>query len=192
METSSSRPYFALFAIVAILVAAFILKQEYATAQGVTNPEASSDPGMQLHETAEHWFARVGWQKLGFKSKEQSDETLKLFEVKRLTNPSPDQKRLLHELMAEKGVPQSTAIGFIERFRDPQTEKEFLPDAAALYDPNGGNSEIRSILASWMDSPEGRDVVKTLEKDKNKQLAAFVSKFIYDHDNPSGNIMGGG
>ena len=191
MEPSSSRPYFVIFAVVAILVAAFILKQEYATAQNAANPSASTDNGIQLHETADHWFARVGWQKLGFKSQEQSDELLKLLKVKRLRDPSPDQKKLLHQLIAEKGVPQTTAVGFLAGFRNLDTQKEFLPDAASLYDPKGRNSEIRLILASWMSSPEGEDLVKTLEKSKDKQLAAFVTQLVYDHDFPSTNTPAG-
>ncbi len=197
METSTSRPYFAIFAVIAILIAGFILKQELTEGKADVAPGTvvdPNDPHIQVHETARVWFTRVGWQKLGYPSKEQADQTLALLETRRLRDLDPDQQKLVHELIAEKGPPHDAGIGLLPGIRNPDTEKKFLPDVVAQFDPapDSQNSVFRSIMASWCGSPAGEEVVKTLENDKNPTIVKYVTNLIYNHDNPSSNVSGAG
>jgi hypothetical protein len=191
METSSSRPYFAIFAIVAILVAAFILKQEYASAN--VKPEvaaASADPHQGLKESPKDWVARVGWQKLGFASQEQADQAVALMGVRRMRDMTPDQQKLLHGLLADKGLAHDVGVSFLPRMRNPEVQAKFLPEVAALYSPTDRNVAVRATLSSWCDTPEGKELVLKLTKDKNQDLAKFASAVVWNHDNPSGNLGG--
>jgi len=95
METSSARPYFAIFAIVAIGVAAFILKNEFA---GAAQPDKVATqtvdrmlvmkPGSpdMVPEEVPVWFKRVGYERLGFASQDEMQKTQDLMMTKGLTN----------------------------------------------------------------------------------------------------------
>src|SRR4051812_41288342 len=107
METSSARPYFAIFAIVAIGVAAFILKNEFA---GAAQPDKVATqqvdrmlilkPGSpeMTPEDVPVWFKRVGYARLGFASQDEMQKTQDLMMTKGLTNVTADQMALVKKL----------------------------------------------------------------------------------------------
>jgi hypothetical protein len=191
MENSSSRPYFAIFAIVAILIAGFILKNEYSGTATEASGKNDSDPGMQLHESPAHWIQRVGWQNVGFTSQEQADQTLALYGVKRGQDFSEAQQQLIHTILGLKGYPHDVGLHMLTSIRNPDIAQKFVPDVEAQFEPDGQNSFDRVVLDTWYGREASKPVVVQLEKSKNQAFAKFVTDLAYNHDYPSGNSPGG-
>jgi hypothetical protein len=160
METSSARPYYAVFAILAIAIAGFFLKQQIAAA---ATSEAATSPARQIVDQVPEkypaWFKRVDFAKLGFQSQADEDRALTMIEIKRgIKELSPDQEKQLHDMIASKELIQhQVGMDLLSRINGPLVEK-FVPDVKAMYTPGGRNQEFKTMLSIWY-SRGSEDVV---------------------------------
>lgn len=199
MNTSSSKGYIAIFAVVAVAVAAFVLRQQFAAAAQPAAEEdtvrgklvlAKNGSGM-VPESPEAWFKRVGYEKLGFKSQEQADKTLALMKAKGGFNPlTKEQGDMIRELLAMDGQPHGIGVGLLVKIRDTEHRKEFLPEIKALVKPGERNQDFKRIMASWCQSGD-MDLVKALAKDPNKDLAELANQAALDYEFPGKDGPGG-
>lgn len=192
MESSNSRPYFAIFAIIAIIVAGFILKSELTTQDTAEAKADPKDPHSLPHESEKDWFKRVGWQKLGFTSQEQMDDLVKLEHQRKVADMTPAEEQMLHQfLSSQNNLLYGSAMTVVPRLSTEKLQEEFLPEVKATYIQGTPNGLLREITSSWIGTPSGRTVLKKLEDDPNKDLGDVVKQTINNHDNPFGNSPGG-
>jgi len=183
MQTTSARPYLLIFAVVALAVAGFILKQELSTVDkpagdDLTTPQRLlvEEKGGRVPEKFDDWFKRVGYEKLGFASASDMDVTKAMLTGGRGAEPTPDQLKVLHKDLASEGIPKSLGISLLPGLHTPELHKEFLPEVKGLFAKGSPNQNFRTILSSWYQSDP--ELVKSLQKDPDKDLAAFVKDII--------------
>jgi hypothetical protein len=191
MQNSSARPYLLVFAIVALAAAGFILKQELSSTD---KPSAMDDttqtnrmlvegPDGRVPEKVDLWFKRVGYVKLGFDNQADMDQTQAMLTAGRGAQPTSDQYKLIHKLVASQNpIPKQLGIGMLPGMRTPSEHKEFLPDVKTLFAKGSPNQNFRTILSTWYRGDA--EIVKSLEKDPDKDLASFVSKMVTDIEYP--------
>jgi|SRR5579885_1049667 len=203
METSSARPYYAIFAVVAIVVAGFILKQEYASNNDSDNPQVAAakspnrmlidSPAGEVPEKIPDWFKRVGYKNLGFESQTDMEGTQAMLEQRGgLTNLTPDQTALIRKDIATKGIPRDLGIDLLNSVRDTKDRQAFVPDVRALYDPKGSNQTFRTITSNWVSSGDKALVQEMADKDKDSSLKEFVRDEIWNIENPAKGGPSGG
>jgi len=190
---SSPRPYLAIFALVALVAAAFILKQEFAGAgQAGTSGSADSKtaPDRLLVETKAgrvpepipDWFKRVGYQKLGFATEQDMKITKDMLTAHRGAEKTPEQLKELHALLASQGIPKQLGVSLLPGLQQ-NARKEFLPDVRALYVDGAPNQNFTTIVKRWYTSGDP-DLIKSLQKDPDPQLAAYMKQLITDLEYP--------
>jgi len=195
MDTTSSRPYMAIFAVIALIVAGFVIKQEYSSANKTEDQIAAESPQRMLVEGKDgrvpepipDWFKRVGYQKLGFESQQEMDDTQKLMAVKRQEDYTPDQLQLIHKLVASKGIPQQMGISLLPGLRPKGARKDFVPDVKSLFVKGSPNQAFTTVLSTWCQSGD-EDLVKSLAKDPDKDLAAKAQQIVTDFEFPGKDV----
>ncbi len=196
METSSTRPYLAIFAIVALVVAGFIIKAEYSSNNQTDDQVAAKSPRRMLvavpgaqdrvPEKIPDWFKRVGYKDLGFENQQDMEATEAIMDVKRGDNYTPDQLKLIHKLLATPGIPSELGVSLLPGMRPNAARAEFTAEVKKLYGTNKG--AFHAILATWCRSGD-EDLVKTYAKDSDKDLAAYAQQIITDYEFPSGKDL---
>jgi len=199
METSSARPYFAIFAIIAIAVAAFILKNEFA---GAAEPDTKAGPGSpvvntsparglvrppgavdQVPEPIPDWFKRVGYQKLGFADQAEMDHAQKLMTTRGLTDLSKDDVALIRKLhSSDNAILKSIGFNLLVKVQGTESRKQFVPEVVAMYSPKGSNQEFMKVALHWVKSGD-RDLVEQMAKDsKQPEMVAFLETALSGQD----------
>jgi hypothetical protein len=194
MQNPSARPYLLIFAVVALAAAGFILKQELANADKPMNADDLTQPQRLLVETKngrvpepfDQWFTRVGYEKLGFQSKEDMDQTKAILTGGRRQELTPEQLKLLHRLLTADGIPKQLAISVLPELHTPEQHREFLPEVRKLFAKGSPNQNFRTILSRWYGSDP--ETVKLLETDPDKDLAAYVKQMITDIEFPGKDV----
>jgi hypothetical protein len=196
MENSSARPYFAIFAVVAIVVAGFMLKQQFATASLTPDQIEQKSPRRMLVETKSgripesipDWFKRVGWKDLGFVSEQQMTITQGIVSSGR---KSPDLTKeeldTIRDLVASEGITKDLGIQALTRIQKPEDRKAFLPVVKSLYADGAPNQAFRTLVSGWYRSGDA-DLIKTFEKDPNPKLRQFVRRIIDDIEYPGKGV----
>ena len=198
MNTSKSS-YLAIFAIVALVIAAFTLKLEYSGAGQTTNSNVTNEdknsPERLLVETKNgrvpepipDWFKRVGYQNLKFASPEQMKVTQDMLTARRGADKTPDQLKVLHQLLASDApFPKKLGVSLLPGLQSP-ARKEFIPELRKLYAEDPNHQNFRTIVSRWYNSGD-KDLVVSLEKDSDAKLAADVKQIVTDIEYPGKDI----
>ena len=194
MQTKSARPFLAVLAIVGLIAAAFFLKKDFAGAAQTSIGDPSAPQRMlvlskkgvdMVPEPYPDWFKRVGYKKMGFDNEAQMQTTLDIVSQGRQKEFTADQIATLHRLMQindpERNNVKQIAISTMPELPS-NLRKEFVPDVKALFIPGSPNQQVRTILLSWCEDDE--DLVKSLEKDPNKDFGQFANTIVTAHDYP--------
>lgn len=171
MQPSKSKAYYALFAIVAIALALFILRWEMNAANA--KPEAP----------------KLSYQEAGFKSQTEMDAAAELLKGRKFKGLAPDQEPMVHRWIAGTGKARLSGIGVVARLQDDQQRNRFLPDIRTLYTTDAPKSVVDGIFATWCHNG-GEDYVKGLEKDKDPMVAKMAKAAWERYKYPPLNVSG--
>jgi hypothetical protein len=140
----------------------------------------------KMGEPVNAWFSRVGWQKMGFRSKDQWQASLEFLQAKGmvrgvLTLP-PERLKLIHHLLTQKGEAHDVGVDLIDRVRDPKQMEEFVPDVKALHQPGRRNAQFKAVLERWY-YLGGKPLIKRLTKDPDPTVAADAAHILDENEN---------
>lgn len=171
LQPSKSRAYYAVFAIVAIALALFILRWEMNTVNA--KPEAP----------------KLTYQEAGFVSQSEMDQADNLIKGRKFKGLAPDQEPMVHRWVAGHGKAQLSGIGVVARLDNDEQRNRFLPDLRAAYASGAPKSVVDGVFSTWCHHG-GAEYVKKLEKDQDRTLAAAAKGAYERYIDPPLNVMG--
>lgn len=197
----------AVFAIVLIGVAAFVLKKEYASADTTNDAHKvyttgdptrgglvwNKDHSSLVPEKTDDWFKRVSYQDRGFDTQQDSDQTLVLMKERSIDKLTPEQVTLLHKLIASKQqTPHEIGLSMLIRLQNHDDRVAFLPEIKALFIPGSGNVDFDRIMLAWYRFNDTKLAENLASKSNPDQaMAKEVQKVIDQFNYPGAKDVGG-